>query len=311
MNKPVLVIMAAGMGSRYGGLKQIDPIGPNEELIIDYSLYDAQKAGFDKVAIIINKNNEKAFQKSIGKRIEGKLEIEYIYQDINDVPSDFLVPEGRVKPWGTGHAVLSCRNKVCSNFAVINADDYYGPSTFQVMYDYLKELKDTKTDTNFQYQYAMVGFILENTLSEYGHVARGICSIDKNGYLSSIIERTKIKKFDGAVKYYQDGEGWVPIPPGSTVSMNIWGFTPSIFKELENGFSLFLKRSAENKENILKAEYFLPEVVGNLIAEGKARVKVLKSQERWHGITYAEDKSGLKTAIRDMIDRGVYPEPLW
>ncbi|HHW31213.1 MAG TPA: nucleotidyltransferase [Clostridiaceae bacterium] len=311
MNKPVLVIMAAGMGSRYGGLKQIDPVGPSEELIIDYSIYDAYKAGFEKVAFVINKNIEKAFRETIGKRIEGKLETEYIYQDINDVPSDFLVPEGRVKPWGTGHAVLSCRKKINSNFAVINADDYYGPSTFKMMYDYLKELKDIKKDTGFQYQYAMVGFIIENTLSEYGHVARGICSIDQNGYLSSIVERTKIKKFDDVVKYYQEGEGWLPIPPGSTVSMNIWGFTPSIFRELENGFSLFLRNNKEKEENILKAEYYLPEAVGNLIAEGKARVKVLKSQERWHGITYAEDKLALKTAIQDMINRGIYPESLW
>ena len=303
MNKPTLVIMAAGMGSRYGGLKQIDPVGPNGELIIDYSIFDAVKAGFDKVVFIIKKETEEIFRESIGSRIDAIIKTSYVFQSINDVPAGFQVPEGRIKPWGTGHAVLSCRNMIDTPFAVINADDFYGQTTFQMMKDYLMGLKDSSA-----YQYCLVGFKLENTLTEHGHVARGVCTLDQEGYLKEIHERTKIQKFGNLAKYTEDDKEWVLIPEGSIVSMNTWGFTPSIFNELEAGFPEFLR---DNSGNIMKAEYFLPSVIDGLISDSKARVKVLPTKERWYGVTYQEDKPLVKQAIVQMIEEGIYPEKLW
>lgn len=303
MTKPTLVIMAAGMGSRYGGLKQIDPMGPNGEIIMDYSIYDAVKAGFDKVVFIIKKEMEDIFRETVGSRIDAVVKTSYVFQGIDDVPAGFEVPEGRIKPWGTGHAVLSCRNAVDSPFAVINADDFYGQTTFQLMNDYLVGLKDSNV-----YQYCMVGFKLENTLTEHGHVARGVCTLDSNGNLKEIHERTKIQKFGNETKYTENDKDWVLIPEGSIVSMNTWGFTPSIFNELEAGFPAFLRN---NEKNILKAEYFLPSVVDGLISENKARVKVLPSKERWYGVTYQEDKPLIKQAILKMTKEGIYPESLW
>lgn len=304
MIKPTLVVMAAGMGSRYGGLKQIDPIGPNGEIIIDYSIYDAIKAGFGKVVFIIKKENEEIFRESIGKRAEKLIDTAYVYQRIDDLPTGFGVPHERVKPWGTGHAVMSCRNIVDTPFAVINADDFYGRTSFQVLHDYLV----SASDCDGMYQYCMVGFILENTLTEHGHVARGVCTVDSEGYLIDINERTKIKKFGKVTKYTEDDENWVVIPEGSIVSMNTWGFTPSFFKELEARFPQFLE---SNKDNLLKAEYFLPSVVDSLITEKKAKVKVLPSNERWYGVTYREDKPVVKQAISTLIQQGIYPEKLW
>lgn len=304
MTKPTLVIMAAGMGSRYGGLKQIDPVGPGGEIIMDYSIHDAVKAGFDKVVFIIKKEMEDIFRSTVGQRIDRVVKTAYVFQSIEDLPEGFSVPEGRTKPWGTGHAVLSCRNAVDTPFAVINADDFYGQSSFQMIHDYLTDMKDTGSI----YQYCMVGFKLENTLTENGHVARGVCTLDSGGYLKEIHERTKIQKFGDETKYTKDDREWILIPEGSIVSMNIWGFTPSIFKELETGFPKFLN---DKRDNILKAEYFLPSVVDGLISNGKAKVKVLSSKERWYGVTYQEDKPHVKQAILDMLKSGIYPENLW
>ncbi len=304
MAKPTLVVMAAGVGSRYGGLKQIDPIGPNGEIIIDYSIYDAIKAGFGKVVFVIKEDIREAFMEKIGNRIGRYIETDYVYQRLDDLPPGFSVPEGRNKPWGTGHAVMSARNAVDTPFAVINADDFYGPTSFQVLYNFLKDAEDKPG----MYEYCMVGFQLENTLTEHGHVARGVCTVSPDGYLVEIHERTKIMKFGDVTKYTEDDVNWIEIPAGSTVSMNTWGFTPSFFKELEARFPEFLEK---NKDNILKAEYFLPEVVGSLIAENKARVKVLPSREKWYGVTYREDKPRVKQAINNLIQQGVYPEKLW
>ena len=304
MVKPTLVIMAAGMGSRYGGLKQIDPVGPNGEIIMDYSIYDALKAGFGKVVFVIKEEFQEVFRERIGYKIENLVNTAYVYQRIDDIPDGLQVPEGRVKPWGTGHAVLSCRNAVDTPFAVINADDFYGSSAFKLLNDYLT----SGADAQGRYRYSMAGFILENTLSDHGHVARGVCTVDSEGYLQEIHERTNIKKFEDEAKYSDDGQNWVEIPKNSIVSMNTWGFTPSIFGELEARFSSFFR---DNSSNLLKAEYFLPEVVDQLISEGKAKVKVLPSKDRWYGVTYQEDKPLVTKAIRNFIEQGLYPEKLW
>jgi len=304
MVKPILVVMAAGMGSRYGGLKQIDPMGPNGEIIMDYSIYDALNAGFGKVIFVIKKEIEETFREKIGNKIEKLIDTEYVFQRIEDLPKGFEVPEGRVKPWGTAHAVMSCRNVVDRPFAVINADDFYSRHSFQVLCDYLKDV-NVKAEP---YPFCMVGFRVENTLTEHGHVARGVCTIGEYGYLKEIHERTRIEKFGNAAKYTEDGNTWIEIPYGSMVSMNTWGFTPNLFKELDERFSKFLKSS---KENILKAEFFIPSVVDELISEGKANVKVLPCKERWYGVTYQEDKPVVKQAIKDMIQAGIYPENLW
>ena len=304
MIKLTLVIMAAGMGSRYGGLKQIDPVGPNNEIIMDYSIYDAIKAGFSKVVFVIKKEIEDTFKESIGNRISKIIDTEYVFQEINKVPEGFKAPKERVKPWGTGHAILCCKDVVNTPFAVINADDFYGSTTFLEIGKFLSEARDNEEF----YNYAMVGFKLKNTLTENGTVARGICNVDENNNLVDITERTKIRKTETGAQYTEDGETWIDISQESIVSMNIWGFTPSIFKELEMGFSKFLE---ESKESILKSEYFLPSVADALIHEGKAKVKVLTSKEQWHGVTYKDDKPIVHKAINNLIDSGVYPKDLW
>ena len=303
-NKTTLVIMAAGMGSRYGGLKQIDPVGPNGEIIMEYSIYDAIKAGFSKVVFIIKKENEETFREVIGKKIESLIDVEYVYQQINNLPEGFSVPEGRVKPWGTGHAVLSAKGAVKTPFAVINADDFYGANTYKLLHDFLANSMDTPD----KYKYCMVGFILENTLTENGHVARGVCKVDEKGNLVDIQERTKIMKFGDETKYTEDDSSWIVIPKGNIVSMNTWGFNLSLFNELKEQFPAFLE---QNKDNLLKAEYFLPTVVDNLIKKGKADVKVLSTTDKWYGVTYQEDKTVVKQSIRDMVLEGKYPENLW
>lgn len=305
MKKPVLVIMAAGMGSRYGGLKQIDPIDSEGHIIMDFSLYDAKKAGFEKVVFIIKKENEKDFHEVIGDRMKKYMEVEYVFQEITAIPEQFSVPKERKKPWGTGHAVLSCLDVVDGPFVVINADDYYGSNVFKMLYDYLMEHEDDD-----KYRYAMAGYILENTLTENGHVARGVCEMDEQGYLTGLKERTRIeKKACGTAYTEDDGMTWNVIPQGSTVSMNMWGFTASILKELKERFPAFLEKGLQ--ENPLKCEYFLPDVVGNLVKEGKASVAVLKSLDRWYGVTYKEDKEAVMAAIRGLKDAGCYPEKLW
>lgn len=305
MKKPVLVIMAAGMGSRYGGLKQIDPVDKQGHIIMDFSLYDAVKAGFEKVIFVIKKENEKDFKEVIGERISKVMQVEYAYQDIQDIPADFSVPENRIKPWGTGHAVLSCRELIDSPFVVINADDYYGSSAFAQIYDYL-----TTHEDGDKYNYAMVGYVLENTLTENGHVARGVCTTDENSHLTGITERTHIEKRGAETAYTEDdGATWHVIPEGSIVSMNLWGFTESFMKELEAGFPAFLEQGL--KVNPLKCEYFLPSVVDALVEEDKAEVTVLKSYDRWYGVTYKEDKEMVVNAIGKMKEEGLYPEKLW
>lgn len=305
MKKPILVIMAAGMGSRYGGLKQIDPVDEQGHIIMDFSLFDAVKAGFEKVIFVIKKENEEDFKEVIGDRIAEYVQVEYAFQDIQAIPADFSVPENRVKPWGTGHAVLSCKELVDSPFVVINADDYYGKSAFSQIYDYL-----TTHEDGDKYNYAMVGYVLENTLTENGHVARGVCTTDESGHLTGITERTHIEKRGNETAYTEDdGASWQVIPEGSIVSMNLWGFTESFMKELEAGFPAFLEQGL--KENPLKCEYFLPSVVDRLVEEDKAEVTVLKSYDRWYGVTYKEDKEMVVNAIRKMKEDGFYPEKLW
>lgn len=305
MDKPVLVIMAAGMGSRYGGLKQIDPVDNEGHIIMDFSLFDARKAGFEKVIFIIKRENEADFREAIGDRVGKYMEVSYAFQEIGNVPEGYEVPEGRVKPWGTAHAVLSCIDQVDGPFAVINADDYYGSHAFRCLYRYLTSHVDDE-----RYRYCMVGYILGNTLTDNGHVARGVCRTDKDGYLVGIQERTHIEKRGSGAAYTQDdGRTWVDLPTDSIVSMNMWGFSQSIFRELEARFPAFLEKGY--KEDPLKCEYFLPTVVGELLAEEKATVQVLKSPDQWHGVTYKEDRAAVERAIQEMKNAGRYPESLW
>lgn len=301
MKKPVLVIMAAGMGSRYGGLKQIDPVDSNGHIIMDFSIYDAMQAGFEKVVFIIKRENLRDFKETIGDRVSEKMEVAYVFQEIDNLPEGFTVPEGRVKPWGTGHAVLSCKNEIAGPFAVINADDYYGKDAFAVIYNFLTSHEDDE-----KFRYAMVGYRLENTLTDNGHVARGVCVTDENDYLTGINERTRIeKRGDGAAYTEDEGVTWTELPMDAVVSMNMWGFSNSFLQELEKEFPDFLKEGIA--ANPLKCEYFLPTVVNNLINEGKATATVLKSQDKWYGVTYKEDKQVVVDAIAKMESEGKYP----
>ena len=302
MKKPVLVIMAAGMGSRYGGLKQIDPIDEQGHIIMDFSIYDAMAAGFEKVVFIIKKANEAAFKESIGERISQKIQVEYVYQELEKLPEGFTVPEGRQKPFGTGHAILCCKEVLDEPFAVINADDYYGKHAYRAIYDYLVSHEDDQL-----YRYTMVGYALKNTLTENGHVARGICQTDAEGFLTGIDERTHIEKRGAGAAFTEDeGKTWTELSMDSTVSMNMWGFSLFILKELESGFVEFLKNNLP--KNPLKAEYFLPFAVDGLLSEGKASVQVLNSQDKWYGVTYKEDKEMVVKAISELKKQGLYPE---
>lgn len=305
MEKPVLVVMAAGMGSRYGGLKQMDPMDDYGHVILDFSVYDAMLAGFEKVIFIIKKENESLFKERIGNRMSKKIQVEYVYQELDNLPEGFQVPEGREKPFGTGHAVLSCKDKVHGPFAVINADDFYGRDAFQMIYDYLLSNQEKGV-----YQFAMVGYLLENTLTENGHVARGVCQVDDRGFLADIHERTRIEKHgDGAAYTEDEGKTWEDLPEGTIVSMNMWGFSQEMMEELKKGFPVFLQENLS--KNPLKCEYFLPFAVEELMEQGKARVKVLKSKDRWYGVTYQEDKGTVMQAISDFKQKGVYPQELW
>ncbi len=302
MGKPSLVIMAAGMGSRYGGLKQIDPIDAQGHIIMDFSIYDAMAAGFEKVVFIIKKANEQAFKESIGNRVSEKIKVEYVYQELDKIPQGFGVPEGREKPFGTGHAILCCKDVLDGPFVVINADDYYGKHAYQAVYEYLINHQDDE-----KYRYAMVGYALKNTLTEHGHVARGICRTDEQGFLEEIVERTHIeKRGEGASFTEDDGQTWTEVSAESLVSMNMWGFSRSILQELEAGFVKFLQNELPN--NPLKAEYYLPTAVGELLREGKASVRVLTSRDKWHGVTYKEDKEKVVEAIAELKKQGLYPE---
>lgn len=306
MKKPVLVVMAAGMGSRYGGLKQIDPVDKEGHIIMDFSIFDAVKAGFEKVVFIIKKENEQDFRSAIGDRLSEKIKVSYVFQELTNLPEGYAVPEGRVKPWGTGHAILSCVGEIDGPFVVINADDFYGSHAFQMAYDYLT----THQDEDGIYRYMMVGYRLENTLTDNGHVARGVCEMDAHGYLADIHERTHIEKRGNGAAYTEDeGKTWIPISGDATVSMNMWGFSESILGELKKRFSAFLEENLE--KNPLKCEYFLPFVVDELLKEGRATVAVEKSQDKWFGVTYKEDKPMVMAAIQNLKDQGVYPAHLW
>ena len=303
MEQPVLVVMAAGMGSRYGGLKQIDPVDKEGHIIMDFSVYDAVKAGFKKVIFIIKKENEADFKAAIGDRLSKHLDVTYVFQDLKNLPEGYEVPEGRVKPWGTGHAVLSCIDEINGPFAVINADDYYGANAFRMAYDFLTQ----NQDEDGIYRYMMVGYKLENTLTENGHVARGVCVTDEEGHLQKIHERTHIERHEGSVAYTEDeGKTWTALPQDSAVSMNMWGFSESILKELKARFPKFLEENLP--VNPMKCEYFLPFVVDELLGENKATVKVLKSMDKWYGVTYKEDKPVVVAAIQRMKDEGLYPQ---
>lgn len=305
MSKPVLVIMAAGMGSRYGGLKQIDPIDEQGHIIMDFSIYDAKRAGFEKVVFIIKKENEQDFKEAIGRRAEKVMDVEYVFQDINNIPGGFVVPEGRVKPWGTAHAVLSAIDVIDGPFAVINADDYYGRDAFQRIYDYLSTHQDDE-----KYRYTMVGYQLGNTLTENGHVSRGVCVLNENEELVSVVERTHIVKTEDGAAYTEDeGVTWTDIPVDSVVSMNMWGFGASFLQEVKKGFVTFLEQNLVN--NPMKCEYYLPTVVSNLLADNRATVAVLTSADKWYGVTYKEDKPFVVAAIKNLKECGLYPEKLW
>lgn len=303
--KPVLVIMAAGMGSRYGGLKQIDPVDSYGNKIIDFSIYDAVEAGFETVIFIIKKSIEKEFKEHIGNRLSKYVKVQYVYQELDKLPKGYEVPEGREKPWGTGHAILCCSDVIDGPFAVINADDYYGKRAFVNIYQQL-----TKVCDDDKYRYAMVAYELYNTLTENGHVARGVCTVDERGKLLDIHERTRIEKHGEIAEYTEDeGKSFTPLSKETYVSMNLWGFTSSILTELSNRFTAFLDREME--KNPLKCEYFLPFVVDELLKENKAEVTVLKSPDRWYGVTYKEDKATVVKAVQNLKDSGLYPESLW
>ena len=303
MKKPVLVIMAAGMGSRYGGLKQIDPVDKEGHIIMDFSLFDAKRAGFEKVIFIIKKENEDSFREAVGNRMAKYMEVSYVFQDINNIPEGFEVPEGRVKPWGTGHAVLSCIDEIDGPFAVINADDYYGRHAFEAIYNYLSEHEDDD-----KYRYAMVGYLLKNTVTDNGHVARGICTTNEEGELVNITERTRIEKRDGKIAFTEnDGETWENLPEDTLVSMNMWGLTPAFMDTLEKGFVEFLE---DLKPEDIKKEYLLPVMIDELIQKGEATVDVLESRDTWFGVTYQEDKPGIVKALAQKSEEGLYPTPL-
>ncbi|BCN29642.1 sugar phosphate nucleotidyltransferase [Anaeromicropila herbilytica] len=315
MSKNTLVIMAAGLGSRYGGMKQLEAVGPSGEIIMDYSIYDAIKAGFKKVVFIIREDIEKEFKEVIGNRISKLIEVDYVIQDVNNIPEGLRVPEGRIKPWGTGHAVLSCINKVKEPFAVINADDFYGREAFVRVNEFLTQNENNRIQledgssrqANSKYQFCMAGFVLGNTLSENGTVSRGVCKISEDNKLVDVIETTGImKKGNQGIAILENGEEEIDL--NSSVSMNMWGFTPEILLELEAYFYEFLKNLKENES---KAEYYLPEVVANLIKTSKAEVTVLKTNDKWFGITYKEDRDYVMKSFKKLVREGIYPEKLF
>ena len=305
--KPVLVVMAAGMGSRYGGLKQIDPVGSCGEAILDYSLFDAYEAGFETAVIIIKKAIEKDFLETVGKRLEKcPMQIRYAYQEIDKgLPEDFSIPECRTKPWGTGHAVLCAGDAVDgAPFGVVNADDYYGKTSFRTLYQALSQAEDGE-----KYDYCMVSYQLGNTVTENGSVARGVCSCDEQGYLVSVVERTRIENHGDRIAFTEDGETWTELGFRTPVSMNMWGFTPSFIEELKAGFPAFLQEKVA--ANPAKAEYFLPSGVTALLDADKATVRVYETEEKWYGVTYAADKPKVVAALQAMTREGKYPDGLW
>lgn len=304
MSKAALVIMAAGIGSRFGGgIKQLAPVGPGGEIIMDYSIYDALEAGFDKVVFVIRKDLEKDFKEVIGNRIEKQADVDYVYQELDDIPEKYRTKfTDRTKPWGTGQAILCCKDVVDTPFLVINADDYYGKSAFREAYEYLTRIPDTG-----KIQICMVGFVLKNTLSDNGGVTRGLSKVDGQGMLTGITETHNIEK-DGDRAVIREADKVKALDADTPVSMNMWGLTPAFFEILESGFERFLNDTpAEN----LKSEYLLPTIIGDLLMEGKVSVKVLKSEDQWFGVTYKEDREAVMNAVRKLIENGVYPASLY
>ncbi|MDR1531143.1 MAG: nucleotidyltransferase [Clostridiales bacterium] len=329
--KPTLVVLAAGIGSRYGGMKQAEPVGVNGELLLDYSIFDSVRAGFGKTVFVIKREHEELFRRIAGDKLARYIEVAYAFQELDDLPPGFSAPPGRTKPWGTSHALLSCRHIVDTPFAVINTDDFYGRGTFEALSGFLRDtpakaaVSSGPDDRPPVYNFAMVGFALKNTLTEHGTVSRGVCQVDSEDYLIGITERTRIEKRDGGAAYMDEDEQrpeapvppevpvpplvrqWTPIPGDTIVSMNAWGFTPEIFAEAEYGFKEFLRQNINDE----KAEYYLPTLVDQLISAEKARVKVLRSNERWFGITYKADKERVTSAIKEMTEQNKYPLKLW
>jgi hypothetical protein len=304
-NKLTLVVLAAGIGSRYGGLKQIDPVGPCGEMIFDYSVYDALQAGLDKVVFVIAHTIEEAFRDRIGRTIVRQCDTEYIFQNLDDLPAGFELPAGRVKPWGTGHTTWCSRAKVHSPFAVINADNFYGRGAFGAI---AATMGQPVPAAGGPFTFCLVSYRLGNTLTEFGHVARGVRIVSVEGFLTGGTEFTLIEGYQGGVRFTEDGSSWTDLPLDTIVSMIMWGFTLDLFNELGVRFPPFLDT---NRQNILKAEFFLPNVVSGLVQEGKVRVKVLKTSEHWYGMTYAQDKEQVKSAVQELVHQGVYPEKLW
>lgn len=303
MIKPALIVMAAGIGSRYGGLKQVAAVGAHGESLMEYSLFDAKRAGFEEVVFIISSAMEHEFPQYIMARIGNALSVRCVVQALEDIPDGFAVPSARVRPWGTGHAVLAARHMIKGPFAVINADDYYGPTGFSAIYQFLTDQKSGDQNT-----YAMVGYLLANTLSENGHVARGICRTDMDGWLAEIKERTHIISTPEGIQYIENGESF-PLSADTLASMNLWGLPESFIAELETRFALFLERTLSG--NALGGEYFLPDVIGDILREGRASVRVLPCGERWYGMTYPKDRPVVAEAISRMTENGLYPQKLW
>ena len=304
MKEPILVILAAGMGSRYGGLKQMDPIGPSGEVILDYSIFDARRAGFKRVVFLIKHEIEKDFREVVGSRIEPHMEVTYAFQQLDMIPEVCRIPEGRIKPWGTGHAVLCCRDVIDAPFLVINADDYYGVEAYRTAYETLCSLRDDD-----KARYFMMGYQLKNTLTENGSVARGVCTVDAEGNLTTVTERTHIISTCDGPLYTEDDDVYHRLSADAPVSMNMFGFTPSLIEEMAREFPRFLQETVPG--NPLKAEYFLPGVVNGMLNKETATVKVLTCTEKWYGVTYREDKPLVMAALRRMAEEGLYPTPLW
>ncbi|MEW6135938.1 MAG: sugar phosphate nucleotidyltransferase [Bacteroidota bacterium] len=300
--KPTLLVLAAGIGSRYGGLKQLDPVGPNGETIIDFSVYDAMRAGFGKVVFIIRKQIEKEFLSFFEGRFKGKMEMDYVYQELDILPEGYKVPEGRIKPWGTGHAVLMAKDKIKEPFAVINADDFYGPGAYTALADFFKAPQPVGIK-----EYALCGYQLAKTLSDFGGVSRGICETDAAGFLRKVVETHKIQKTHNGYAFPDENDHWVFLPGDTVVSMNTWAFYPEVFAD----FELYFKKFLDSTTNLEKAEFYIPTVADKLIAAEKARFRVLPVNEQWFGVTYPEDRPTVVEKLKMLKEQGIYPEKLW